>query len=123
MEEKCIRIFADRDQIEFCKQKLHVVGSSLSDLSNVLALVGNEVRLKIVYLLHTEKELCPCDLSDILQITVPAVSQHLRKLKDGGLVRPRKSAQTVYYSLTESNMQILKPFFKHIGQSLNLKTV
>ncbi|MEB2779582.1 ArsR family transcriptional regulator [Algoriphagus sp. C2-6-M1] len=33
--------------------------------------------------LSTEKQLCPCDLSDILDMTTPAVSQHLRKLKDG----------------------------------------
>ncbi|MDZ7694978.1 MAG: ArsR family transcriptional regulator [Balneolaceae bacterium] len=36
-----------------------------------------------------EEHLCPCDLSDILDMSVPAVSQHLRKLKDGGLVDNR----------------------------------
>jgi ArsR family transcriptional regulator, lead/cadmium/zinc/bismuth-responsive transcriptional repressor len=79
-------------------------------------LAGNEVRLKMIYLLEEEKELCPCDLDDILGMSIPAVSQHLRKLKDGNIVETRKEAQTIYYSLSEENIKILKPFFKHINQ-------
>jgi len=89
-----------------------------------LALAGNEVRLKIIYLLEEAKELCPCDLSDILGMSVPAVSQHLRKLKDGNIVETRKEGQTIYYSLTQDNLKILKPFFKHINvQTQKLETV
>ncbi|HEY9343496.1 MAG TPA: metalloregulator ArsR/SmtB family transcription factor [Hanamia sp.] len=89
---------------------------SFNHLSDILALAGNEVRLKILYLLEEEKELCPCDLADILGMTVPAVSQHLRKLKDGNIVETRKEGQTIYYSLTKENLKILKPFFKHISE-------
>lgn len=110
----CIRLYADQAQIQACKDKLKVAQKPLNALSNVLALAGNEVRLKILYLLDEEKELCPCDLSDILGMTIPAVSQHLRKLKDGGIVQIRKEGQTIYYSLTQENLKIVKPFFKHI---------
>jgi DNA-binding transcriptional ArsR family regulator len=40
-------------------------------LSNVLDLASSDVRLKILYLLHEEGKLCPCDISDILDMTVP----------------------------------------------------
>jgi DNA-binding transcriptional ArsR family regulator len=120
----CIRLFADQDQLRSCKSKLKTAQRSLSQLSDILALAGNEVRLKIIYLLDEEKELCPCDLSDILGISVPAVSQHLRKLKDGKIVETRKEGQTIYYSLTNENLKILKPFFKHINiQTQKLATV
>jgi DNA-binding transcriptional ArsR family regulator len=112
----CIRLFADQEQIRSCKNKLKIAQKSFGQLSNILALAGNEVRLKIIYLLEEEKELCPCDLADILGMSVPAVSQHLRKLKDGNLIVSRKEGQTIYYSLTLENMKILKPFFKHINQ-------
>lgn len=115
-DSTCIRLFADEEQIQNCKEKLKANHKSFADLSNVLALAGNGVRLKIIYLLEVEKELCPCDLSDILGMTIPAVSQHLRKLKDGGLVQIRKQRQTIYYSLREEPLPILKPFFKHINQ-------
>lgn len=119
----CIRLFADQEQINSCKGKLKTAQKSFASLSNILALAGNEVRLKIVYLLEEEKELCPCDLADILGMSIPAVSQHLRKLKDGNIVETRKESQTIYYSLTQENLKILKPFFKHINvQTQKLET-
>jgi DNA-binding transcriptional ArsR family regulator len=114
--ETCIRLFADQEQIKNCKYKLKTAQKSFANLSSVLALAGNEARLKIVYLLEEEKELCPCDLADILGMSIPAVSQHLRKLKDGNIVETRKEGQTIYYSLTQDNIKILRPFFKHINQ-------
>lgn len=120
----CIRLFADHEQINKCKGKLKSAQKSFAGLSNILALAGNEVRLKIVYLLEEEKEMCPCDLADILGMSIPAVSQHLRKLKDGNIVETRKEGQTIYYSLTQENLKILKPFFKHINvQTQKLETV
>ena len=111
----CIRIFADLQQIKNCKAKLKAEQKSFVSLSNILALAGNEVRLKIIYLLEEEKELCPCDLADILGMSIPAISQHLRKLKDGNIVETRKERQTIFYSLTLGNLKTLKPFFKHIN--------
>ena len=123
-DNTCIRLFADPEQIKNCKEKLKTAQRSLVSLSDILALAGNEVRLKIVYLLEEEKELCPCDLADILSMSIPAVSQHLRKLKDGNIVETRKEGQTIYYSLTQDNLKILKPFFKHINQQTQkLETV
>ena len=122
--ETCIRLFADHEQIKNCKEKLKTAQKSFASLSNILALAGNEVRLKIIYLLEKEKELCPCDLADILGMSIPAVSQHLRKLKDGNIVETRKEGQTIYYSLTQDNLKILKPFFKHIDiQTQKLEAV
>lgn len=115
--ETCIRQFADKEQIRQCKEKINTSDASFKALSNVLDLAGNEVRLKILFLLEEEKELCPCDLSDILGMSIPAISQHLRKLKDGNVIVARKEGQTIYYSLKADHMKILKPFFKHINQN------
>ncbi len=112
----CVRLLADQEQIRNCKIMLKIAQKSFRQLSNILALAGSEVRLKIIYLFEQEKELCPCDLADILGMSIPAVSQHLRKLKDGNIVETRKEGQTIYYSLTQQNLKILKPFFKHIDQ-------
>lgn len=116
----CIREHADPVQIKNCKEKVAANEKSFSQLSGVLSLAGNEVRLKILYLLEEEKELCPCDLSDILGMSIPAISQHLRKMKDGGIIESRKAGQTVFYSLKAEHLKLLRPFFKIINQ-LNLK--
>ncbi|NOS91498.1 MAG: helix-turn-helix transcriptional regulator [Cyclobacteriaceae bacterium] len=112
----CIRVFADQVQIKQCREKITANSKSFTQLGNILALAGNEVRLKILYLLEEENELCPCDMSDILGMSVPAVSQHLRKLKDGNIIEARKVGQTIFYSLRPENMKLLRPFFKTINQ-------
>lgn len=118
----CIRVFADQNQIKQCREKVSANSKSFSLLGNILSLAGNEVRLKILYLLEEENELCPCDLSDILGMSVPAISQHLRKLKDGNIIEARKVGQTIFYSLRSENLKILKPFFRTIDQ-MNQNTV
>lgn len=117
--QSCTRVFADQEQINECKDKLQSNSQAIDRLSSVLALAGNEVRLKIMFLLEEEGELCPCDLSDILGISVPAVSQHLRKMKDGNVIVTRRSGQTIYYSLMAEQLKLLRPFFNYIIQNSN----
>ena len=74
----------------------------LETLADLLALAGNTQRLRILYLLHAHKELCVCDLAEVLELTVSAVSQHLRKLKDKNIVNARREGQTIYYSLVRT---------------------
>lgn len=116
----CIRVLADQTQINECREKVKVNSSSLAQLGKILELAGSEVRLKILYLLEEEDELCPCDISDILGMSIPAISQHLRKLKDGSVIEARRAGQTIFYSLREEHLKILNPFFKYINQQ-NLK--
>ena len=74
----------------------------LQTLADLLGVAGNTQRLKILFLLHAHKEMCVCDLAEVLEMTVSAVSQHLRKLKDKHIVRSRRQAQTIYYSLQDN---------------------
>jgi DNA-binding transcriptional ArsR family regulator len=113
-EINCIRPFADQFLIGACKKKLQNAETSFSRLSQVLSLASNDVRMKMLYLLEEENELCVCDLADILEMTIPAVSQHLRKLKDGNILQTRRDGQTIYYSLKEEHLEIIKPLFGHI---------
>ncbi len=116
-EISCIRAFADQVQIYNCKQQLKVAQNTFANLAQVLNLAGNEVRLKILFLLNQESELCPCDISDILEMSVPAVSQHLRKLKDANVIQFRKVGQTIFYSLKPNHLRVIEPLFQHILQS------
>jgi DNA-binding transcriptional ArsR family regulator len=122
MGDTCIRLQADIGQIKSCREKLKANSKAFLQLGQVLALAGNEARLKILFLLEEENELCPCDLSDILRMSIPAVSQHLRKLKDRNIIEARKEGQTVFYSLRSEHLKILRPFFKIINHQ-NLATV
>ncbi len=122
-ETTCIRVFADEQQIKNCKTEIGKVETSIEMLSKALNLAGNEVRLKILYLLFSEERLCVCDLSDILSMSPPAISQHLRKLKDGNIIRNQRVAQTIYYSLNPQYKVLLQGFFEKIGNNQILESV
>jgi DNA-binding transcriptional ArsR family regulator len=107
----CIRQQADIEQINRCRKTVSELNESFDYLANGLSLVGNSVRLKIIYLLFDEKRLCVCDISDILGMNISAVSQHLRKMKDRNLLEMDREAQTIFYSLTVEYEKLLKPFF------------
>tara|TARA_R110002020_G_scaffold308417_1_gene524091 strand:- start:9 stop:383 length:375 start_codon:yes stop_codon:yes gene_type:complete len=119
----CIRQQADIKQINRCKEKVSELNETFDYLANGLSLVGNSVRLKILYLLFEEKRLCVCDLSDILGMNISAVSQHLRKMKDRNLLDTERDAQTIFYSLTPEYSTLLNPFFEILDKNKILDTV
>ncbi len=119
-QNTCIRVLADINQINDCKSRIELRADAIAQLSGVLGLSGNEVRLKILYLLYEENELCVCDLSDILNMKISAVSQHLRKLKDGNIVDVRKAGQTYFYFIKENYLLILESFFNIINSKSNI---
>ena len=108
-DNTCLRVFANIEQIDNCKKVINENNDQFKKLSNALGLAGNEVRFKILFLLQKEGKMCPCDLSDILQMTVPAISQHLKKLRDGNLIVSKKVATTVFYSLNHAMIDVLNP--------------
>lgn len=113
-QQSCVRIFEDQEKIQQYTETIKEFQPSFARLAQVMDLAGNENRLKIVYLLREENNLCVCDLSDILSMSIPAVSQHLRKLKDAQLIQARKDGQTVFYSLREESSDILNLILGHL---------
>jgi len=71
-------------------------------IEDILKALADETRLRVINLLY-EKELCVCDLYEALNITQTKASRHLQYLKHAGLVRYRKHAQWIYYSLRKDD--------------------
>lgn len=61
--------------------------------------VGDPKRLRLLYLV-AEQPRRVSDLTELLGVSQPTVSHHLRILRDRGLVATRKEGATVYYSLS-----------------------
>lgn len=120
-DKTCIRVYADKERLRLCTRRLESAGEMIRTLSQVLSLAGSETRLKILYLLEEEGQLCVCDLSDVLQMTMPAVSQQLRKLRDANIIQSRKVGQTVFYSLKQEHLEVIRPLFHHISSTSETK--
>ena len=60
--------------------------------------LGDPMRLHILRLLSV-RDACVCELVELLPISQPAVSQHLRKLKYAGFVRDYREKSWIFYAL------------------------
>lgn len=69
----------------------------LHTLSEVFKLLADTTRLEIFWVLcHTEE--CVINLAAMLDISSPAISHHLKLLKDGGMITSRREGKEVYYT-------------------------
>lgn len=78
-------------------------------LAEYFKLLGDKSRLTILALLK-KQDLCVCDIVDLMEMSQPSISQHLRKLKSAGLVSERRRGQWIYYSLNVQD----KPYIQAV---------
>lgn len=86
-------------------------------ITEMFRLLGDMTRFKILQAL-SKRELCVCDLAAVLQMAQPAVSQQLRLLRGGRLVKYRKEGTLAWYSLNDDNIAVLlRHGMAHIRQN------
>ncbi|MBN6187315.1 metalloregulator ArsR/SmtB family transcription factor [Aneurinibacillus sp. BA2021] len=72
--------------------------NTIEEISSLLKIVGDKTRLTILGYLK-EKELCVCDLVDLLHMSQPGISQHLKKLRVAGIILERREGTWAYFRL------------------------
>ncbi|MDF1880065.1 winged helix-turn-helix transcriptional regulator [Sulfurimonas sp. MAG313] len=90
------------------KAKGYINQQDLQPSAQFFALLGNEVRLKIMHLFLEYERLCVCDLADILEMKQSPISQHLRKLKDANLLENKREGMTIFYFIKDTKRAQLK---------------
>jgi ArsR family transcriptional regulator, arsenate/arsenite/antimonite-responsive transcriptional repressor len=63
-----------------------------------LRALAHPTRLGMLQRLALEPEICACDLGEAFAVSQPTVSEHLRVLREAGLVRTRRRGTTICYS-------------------------
>ncbi|MCP3028799.1 metalloregulator ArsR/SmtB family transcription factor [Halobacillus sp. A5] len=69
--------------------------------------LSDATRVKIAYALTLEKELCVCDVANIIGSTTATASHHLRLLRNMKLAKYRKEGKLVFYSLADDHVHQL----------------
>ena len=72
--------------------------SSARDASTLMKALSNESRLMILCNLSCGEKSVG-QLQEVIGLSQSALSQHLARLRQDGLVRTRRASQTIYYSL------------------------
>ena len=71
----------------------------LHGLARLFGLLADPTRLKIIGALASGEELCVCDVSNVLGLSLSATSHQLRKLRDAGAVAFRNDGKMAYYRI------------------------
>ncbi len=98
------------------------MSSSKKDAFSLLAAtfqaLGDYSRVQIIWHL-SKKELCVSDLAEVMKMSQPAVSHHLRTLRNMRLVKTRKEGRSTHYALDDLHIErILKEGMVHVEDLL-----
>lgn len=76
----------------------------IQQTASVFKALGEPTRLTIMKFLSI-RELCICELGFILDMSQPSISQHVKVLKQAGLVTERKVKQKSYFGVKAAALQ------------------
>ncbi|MDO1445361.1 metalloregulator ArsR/SmtB family transcription factor [Rhodocytophaga aerolata] len=84
--------------------------------SQIFKAFSEESRIRIIYLLYNNEEMCISDIEHILDFTQAKTSRHLIYLKNAGLLGFKKVDQWAYYYLKEEVKDIVQQIFQYLGK-------
>lgn len=82
------------------------VDEDFFELSDFFRIFGDFTRLKILYVLG-KQSLCVCDISELLEMTLSAISHQLKILREAKLVETKREGKVIFYSLVDSHVKEL----------------
>lgn len=100
-------------KLNCCSNKTSI--NEISKTAEFLKVISVINRLKIICLLR-EQNMCVCDIWQYLGLSQNLTSQHLKTLKNFGLVSSKKVGLKVTYSL---NKDVVENYIKTFNKFLN----
>ncbi len=76
------------------------------ELSDLFKVLSDSTRLRILWAMENG-EMCVCCISEVLDMSVSAVSHQLKTLRKAHLVKARREGKNIYYSLDDDHVKIL----------------
>jgi len=86
--------------------------------ASLCSIFGSTQRILIVWTLG-EKEVSVSDIAAALDISLQNASQHLRLMKDKGILSSRRDGQTIYYRIAENKILESCPILLNAQQYIN----
>jgi ArsR family transcriptional regulator len=92
--------------------------NDLASDARAIKALGHPVRLGIALRLAHEPETCACDFADVFGVSQPTVSEHLRVLREAGLVTTVRRGTQICYSLDPGAIADLRRLLDGLQPSL-----
>ena len=88
-----------------------------------LKALGHPVRLGIAVQLAGEPETCACDFAEVFGVSQPTVSEHLRVLREAGLVTTKRRGTQICYSLDPAVVREVAGLLADLGRGARPRRV
>lgn len=112
---KCEVEYIHEDRVRRVEERM-IGEEDVSDVSEIFKALGDPTRMKIMHSLSIE-ELCVCDLAKLINMSVSAVSHHLRILRNLRLVKHKKEGKMVLYSLDDHHItDLISSCIEHVQE-------
>lgn len=115
-EEVCDSVEVHNDRVTNAREAMPDPART-DALADFFKIFGDRTRVRILLALDTG-EMCVCDISETLGLSMSATSHQLRMLRDAHLVSYRKEGKSVYYSLCDDHVRVvLETALEHVGEA------
>lgn len=93
------------------------------EIAKLMKVLGHPARVAILqHLLEVEKCICG-GIVDVLPLAQPTVSQHLKELRNAGLIKGSVEGNTICYCIDEKGVEILATYFNKMKEILKNNTL
>ncbi len=90
--------------------------ATYASLAQTFALLGDPTRTRLLDVL-SRRELCVCDLANLLAMSLSAISHQLRLLRTARIVKARREGRMMYYSLDDRHIaSLLAEGLRHVEE-------
>ena len=97
----------------------------LKKITKILKAISDEGRVRIIFLLNIKKGLCVNEIKELIGLSQPTISSHLKVLENAGLVSNRKDGLWVNYyinpNMDSKVANLLKDIFMALRSSKKIK--
>ncbi len=97
--------------------KEEIISKEQKTMARFAKAMGHPIRLYVLDLLSKQTCCYSSDLTDVLPIAKSTLSQHLKELKDAGLIQGEIEAPKIKYCLNQENWKIAQSLFSSLMNS------
>ena len=99
---------------------------NLKKVTKILKALADESRVRILVLLKERNGLCVCEITEIIGLSQPTISSHLKRLQDAEIITYSKDGLWVKYKLEENIekevMQLLDLLLQILSEDKSIKS-
>lgn len=112
--ESCKVTVVHTEKVDAVKKQLQQHDFFL--LSSLGKCLSDSSRLKLLYALELNEEMCVCDLAAVIDASIASASHHLRFLKEQGMTKSHRKGKMIYYFLASKAVRDFIHSFKTLSE-------